>query len=102
MPFDFLATQAAAAAHDYRRRPDGSVDIDHYRALARAGQARAIGQALNRIGAALVGVLAVWCASRERARQRRLLLSMDDRMLRDIGISRCDAMQGVRRAVFRP
>lgn len=102
MPFDFLATPMAATAGDYRRRADGSVDMDHYRAAARAEQARAVGRALASLGTALAGVLAAWYASRERARQRRLLLTMDDRMLRDIGISRCDAMQGVRRAVFRP
>lgn len=31
-----------------------------------------------------------WC---ERSRQRRALLRLDSRMLKDIGISRCDAEQ---------
>jgi uncharacterized protein YjiS (DUF1127 family) len=38
--------------------------------------------------ATAVGLLLCW---HERARQRRALLRLDDRMLKDIGISRADA-----------
>jgi uncharacterized protein YjiS (DUF1127 family) len=34
--------------------------------------------------------LTIWC---ERYRQRRALLRLDDRMLKDIGLSRCEAEQ---------
>jgi uncharacterized protein YjiS (DUF1127 family) len=34
--------------------------------------------------------------ARERARQRGALLRLDDRMLKDIGISRCDAYRETR------
>lgn len=40
------------------------------------------------------GWVKIWHAfedSVERWRQRRLLLALDDRMLKDIGLSRCDA-----------
>jgi len=106
MPFDSLASPAAATADDYRRRPDGHPDYDYYRQLARREQALAVGRALsrlaNRCAAALRPVLAAWHTRRERARMRRRLLTMDDRMLRDIGLSRCDASLGIPRAIHRP
>lgn len=38
---------------------------------------------------------------RERARERRQLLAMDDRALRDIGISRVDALREANKPVWR-
>jgi uncharacterized protein YjiS (DUF1127 family) len=32
----------------------------------------------------------------ERRRQRRVLLGLEDRMLKDIGVSRCDLERGTR------
>ena len=55
-----------------------------------------------RLAGVLMAVLEVWQSRRERARQRHQLLAMDDRMLRDIGVSRCDATQGVPRVIYRP
>jgi uncharacterized protein YjiS (DUF1127 family) len=51
----------------------------------------------------------VWAATavsllwrwRELARQRRTLLTMDDRMLKDIGISRAEAEREARRPFWR-
>lgn len=37
----------------------------------------------------IFGILVLW---HERARQRRRLLQLDDRMLKDIGVSRADAV----------
>lgn len=37
----------------------------------------------------------------DRARSRRMLRSLDDRMLRDLGISRCDADQEGGKAFWR-
>jgi uncharacterized protein YjiS (DUF1127 family) len=39
---------------------------------------------------ALIGMLLQW---HERARQRRTLLTLDDRMLKDIGVSRAEAVR---------
>lgn len=36
------------------------------------------------------GLLRVWC---QRQQQRQALLNLDDRLLSDIGISRCEAQQ---------
>lgn len=38
---------------------------------------------------------------RERARQRRALMALDDRLLRDIGISRADAEREVAKPFWR-
>ena len=38
----------------------------------------------------IIGTVSLW---HERARQRRRLLQLDDRMLRDIGVSRADAVR---------
>jgi uncharacterized protein YjiS (DUF1127 family) len=43
---------------------------------------------LARFAARVLGVIGVWLA---RARSRRALLHLDDRMLRDIGLCRADA-----------
>lgn len=46
----------------------------------------------------LLATLAGWI---ERARQRRRLASLPDRLLKDIGISRCDALQEARKPFWR-
>lgn len=38
----------------------------------------------------------------ERARQRHLLMELDDRMLKDMGISRADAYHEARKPFWRP
>lgn len=78
MPFASLAARAAPIVLD--RLPDMRV----------------------RLTGVLMAVLEAWQGRRERARQRHQLLAMDDRMLRDIGVSRCDATQGVPRVIYRP
>jgi uncharacterized protein YjiS (DUF1127 family) len=49
-----------------------------------------------------LGVIAAWawrCA--ERARQRRALARLDDRLLRDVGLSRADMRSETTRAFWR-
>lgn len=90
MPFDFLPAGADSAALDYQRHPDGSIDHDYYRRLAARERARAVAACWGRMVDAVAATFVVW---RERARQRRALAAMDDRMLRDIGISRFRLIQ---------
>lgn len=55
---------------------------------ARKPETIALSSALRRAGARLVLTLLQW---QEMAQQRRRLQALDDRMLRDLGISRADA-----------
>jgi len=55
------------------------------------------GRIVNRL-TAWVGNLYLW---HERAAERRHLLTLDDRMLRDIGISRADAANEARKPFWR-
>lgn len=50
------------------------------------------------IEAALRGLFGAW---RERARQRRALAELDDRMLRDIGVTRRAAVQECAKPFWR-
>jgi uncharacterized protein YjiS (DUF1127 family) len=50
----------------------------------------------------LVGVLRWLRDSYAVYRQRRALLALDDRMLKDIGISRADALQEGNKPFWRP
>ena len=46
--------------------------------------------------------LLIWCAHCiDRVRQRRALARLDDRMLSDIGISRCDAEREIEKPFWR-
>lgn len=54
----------------------------------RSGSSRRVGRRLADAAFRLWLQLEAW---RERARQRRDLLELDDRLLKDIGISRADA-----------
>ena len=47
---------------------------------------------------ALIDLVLLW---QERARQRRHLASLDDRLLRDIGISRLDAINEIDKPFWR-
>lgn len=89
MPFDSLPGRAVSAP-DPRRCLDGSIDYAYCRFLALQSRAAAfarLGQTLAQAGAA---VLIAW---RERAKSRHALASMDERMRRDIGISRYEVMR---------
>lgn len=58
----------------------------------RAGMGREVRRSVGlRVGRAAGRVLATVFAWRERARQRRDLMALDARELRDIGLSRADA-----------
>ena len=75
-----------------RRTPEGGIDYDWYllrarrlRSEAYAGSVRALWRGL---GAALVGWIKSYRAWRARERAVAKLLSLDERGLRDIGLSR--------------
>ncbi len=106
MPFDSLPLLPPETRPDYRRRPDGSVDCDHYQRLARQEQARSLGRAMTGVtrlcGRAMLDLVNAWLGHRDRKRARHQILALDDRALRDIGLSRCDATQGVARQLWRP
>jgi uncharacterized protein YjiS (DUF1127 family) len=70
------------------------------------GAARLDTEAAGRLGAAAVGAvrrtvstLRLW---RERAHQRRALAMLDDRLLRDIGLTRFDVANEIRKPFWRP
>ncbi len=50
-------THPARGPDDIRRRPDGSIDLDHYRRAARVARAGALRATFAGIGAALAAVL---------------------------------------------
>ena len=52
----------------------------------------------RRLPEPVLRILSVWI---ERARQRRCLAGLPDRSLKDIGISRCDALQEARKPFWR-
>ncbi len=54
---------------------------------------------ISRYLAALWETLFTW---RERARQRRHLASLEDRLLKDMGISRADAEREASKPFWRP
>lgn len=70
-------------------------------ALARRHPARRFGSSHRIIRSVLrmTAILMVW---QERARQRRQLLELDDRMLRDIGVSRYDAEREASKPFWQP
>jgi len=47
----------------------------------------------------VAGLIALW---QERSRQRRALMKLDDRMLRDIGIARSEAEYEADKPFWRP
>jgi uncharacterized protein YjiS (DUF1127 family) len=53
----------------------------------------------NRLGAASVTALLIW---QERARQRARLSELDERVLKDMGMTRGDAMRESHKAPWRP
>ncbi len=54
------------------------------------------------VGILLVGMLAWLLDHYAVYRQRRTLLALDDRMLKDIGISRADALREGNKPFWRP
>ena len=56
----------------------------------------------RRVNADVVAVVVVIGNWTERARQRRSLAGLDDRMLKDCGITRTDALQEASRPFWQP
>jgi len=75
-------------------RMDGSA-----RAEERAAQALARAARIEALTASVAQHIRAWY---DRARQRRALEAVDDWILRDIGISRTDAMQEHDKPFWRP
>lgn len=68
-----------------------------------------VGSAGRSFAAAVHGVIRVLVSGwmtlelwRERAQQRRRLMELDDRLLRDIGLSRADAEREGRKPFWKP
>jgi uncharacterized protein YjiS (DUF1127 family) len=55
-------------------------------------------RARNRDGRGLIALLKTW---RRRAYERQTLVTLSDAMLRDIGITRCDAMNEASKPFWR-
>ncbi len=64
----------------------------------RAGTIIPSGVSFGRIILDLAGLFALW---RERSRQRRALMKLDRRLLRDIGIGRIEADNEARKPFWR-
>lgn len=54
------------------------------------------------LGGAVAAIVARTLAWRDRARQRRALLRLDDRLLRDIGLTRCDVQSEAGKPFWLP
>lgn len=68
-----------------------SPETEHFSHRAAAALARAVGAFFS------------WCARcYERAEQRRALAELEDRMLRDVGLSRGDALREAEKPFWRP
>ncbi len=68
-----------------------SMHHEHVRSQGRALPLRATGHAILR-------TLAAW---RDRSRQRRVLAELDERMLRDIGVTRADIAWEVNKSFWQ-
>lgn len=58
-------------------------------------------RALGRMAAVVIAAVATLALWRQRARQRRALAQLDDRTLRDIGITRLDAARECEKPFWR-
>jgi uncharacterized protein YjiS (DUF1127 family) len=56
----------------------------------------------GRLGRVLMALMELWGKWRRRARERRHLAEFSDAMLKDIGISRADAMAEFDKPFWRP
>ena len=73
----------------------GRIGRDAPPRLRRRAVRRPLRKALDRIGA----TLRAW---RQRGRERAELARLDDRMLRDIGVPRCDVWREINKPFWRP
>lgn len=80
MPFDSLSVSASGAVAGHRRCSHGSLSRRVGDRLRPEAVARLVGGFVRNVA----GTLVAW---RERARARRVLAAMDERMRRDIGLS---------------
>lgn len=56
---------------------------------------------LRRIDSGVTAVLGALYDSRQRIAERHLLASLDDRMLKDVGLSRCDVEHEIRKRFWQ-
>ena len=68
---------------------------------ARASTRMGGADALNRFGALLRTAMETVALWRQRARQRRQLLALDDRLYRDIGVNPLDAYREAQKPFWR-
>ena len=112
MPFDSLSAGYIAVSPPIHRLPDGSIDYAHYRRLAAAIRAAALRRPVAalaselrltayRTGGLIAAALDAMAAWHERARGRRLLATMDERLRRDIGITRFEVIRETSKPFWR-
>lgn len=65
------------------------------------GRARQSRRLLETLGRRLLAAWLLLESWQERARQRRALLALDDRLLKDIGVSRADALHEGRKPFWK-
>lgn len=98
MPFDSLSAGPVGLAPAQHRCPDGSIDYTYYRRIAAYERAAAFARLAKAAASAVARTVLLW---RERARTRRDLASMDDRLRRDIGLSRFRLIQEANKPFWR-
>jgi uncharacterized protein YjiS (DUF1127 family) len=78
-----------------RRNAEGGVDYEHYLARGRALRSESWRKAFALIGRGLFGWVGAWRAWQARKRAIAELGSMDDRMLRDMGLGRAGIIYAI-------
>ena len=68
------------------------------RAAPRKVRRRAVRQPMRKVLHRIVATLREW---RQRSRERAQLAALDDRMLRDIGVTRCDVWREINKPFWR-
>jgi uncharacterized protein YjiS (DUF1127 family) len=85
--------------HDMNSIPLGPASGRFARIAPGRARRRAIGRSLRRALNVVVATMQKW---QQRSRERAELRRLDDRMLRDIGITRGDVWQEINKPFWRP
>ena len=74
--------------------------IDTFMGFA-AAETRALAVLLRKLDRGITAVLGALYDSRQRVAERHLLAALDDRMLKDLGLNRCDVEHEVRKRFWQ-